>query len=291
MFMQFYFMRLRSQKIFCASVLFALGAWLAFSTPALTQDFPTIPDFYSGDIGWIGIGNELEPLTNEPGPVRAHPDHPYISNAVAARTGAAANFRVADLDNPILQPWVIESLAAQNEVALSGAATFDQKTRCWPPGVPSFHLNPVLPIFFLQTPDEVWMMLEPNHEVRRVAINQAHSDNLDLSWFGESVGHYEGDTLVVDTVGFNDITDIDNYRTRHSTKLHIVERIRLVDDGSVLEISIYIEDEGAFTRPWSAIRRFRQVTQPMVETVCAENNETYFGFDVMPIPQDNTPDF
>jgi hypothetical protein len=291
MFMQFHFMRLRSQKIVCASVLFALGAWLAFSAPALTQDSPTIPDFYSGDIGWIGIGNELEPLANEPGPVRAHPDHPYISNAVAARTGAAANFRVADLDNPILQPWVIESLAAQNEVALSGAATFDQKTRCWPPGVPSFHLNPVLPIFFLQTPDEVWMMLEPNHEVRRVAMNQAHSDNPALSWFGESVGHYEGDTLVVDTVGFNDITDIDNYRTRHSTKLHIVERIRLIDDGSVLEISIYIEDEGAFTRPWSAIRRFRRVTQPIVETVCAENNETYFGFDVMPIPQDNTPDF
>jgi len=289
--MQFNIMQLKRPRVICVGILSVLGVCIAFSTPALPQDAPSIPDFYSGDVGWIGIGNELEPPPSGPGPVGAHPDHPYISNAEAARTGAPANFRVADLTNPILQPWVVESLSAQNEVALSGAAAFDQKTRCWPPGVPSFHLNPVLPIFFLQTPDEVWMLLEPNQDVRRVAMNQAHSANPDLSWFGESVGHYEGDTLVVDTIGFNDITDIDNYRTRHSTKLHIVERFRLIGDGSVLEITIQIEDEGAFTTPWSAIRRFRRVNQPIVETFCAENNETYFGFDVMPIPQDNTPDF
>ncbi len=261
------------------------------STSAHGQE-NAIPDFLSGDVGWIGIGNELEPPPTGPGPVQAHPDHPYISNAEAARTGAPANFRVADLSNPILQPWVVESLRAQNEVALSGAAAFDQKTRCWPPGVPSFHLNPVLPIYFLQAPGEVWMFLEPNHEVRRVAMNQRHSENPEPSWYGESVGHYEGDTLVVDTIGFNDITDIDNYRTRHSTKLHIVERFRMNEDKSELEINIYVEDEGAFTTPWSAIRRFRRVDdRPLIETVCAENNETYFGFDVMPIPQDDTPDF
>ncbi len=289
--MQFSFMQSKRRQFIYAGILSVLGVCIGFSTPALPQDAPSIPDFYSADVGWIGIGNEFEPLANEPGPVRAHPDHPYVSNGRAQRTGEDPNFRVADLTNPILQPWVVESLRAQNEVALSGAATFDQKTRCWPPGVPSFHLNPVLPIYFLQTPDEVWMMLEPNHDVRRVAMNQPHSANPDLSWFGESVGHYEGDTLVVDTIGFNDITDIDNYRTRHSSKLHIVERIRMIEDGSVLEIVIQIEDEGAFTTPWSAVRRFRRVNQPIVETVCAENNETYFGFDVMPIPQDDTPDF
>ena len=272
-------------------ILLVVAVGIAASFPAYSQDGTTIPDFYSNNVGWIGIGNELEPPADGLGPVSSHPDHPYINNAEAARTGAAANFRVADISNPILKPWVVESLAAQNEVALSGAATFDQKTRCWPPGVPSFHLNPVLPIYFLQTSDEVWMMLEPNHEVRRVMMNQAHSDSPEPSWYGESVGHYEGDTLVIDTIGFNDITDIDNYRTRHSTKLHIVERIRTIDNGSVLEITIQIEDEGAFTAPWSAIRRFRRVNQPIIETVCAENNETYFHFDVMPIPQDDTPDF
>ena len=251
-----------------------------------------IPDFDLGGVAWIGIGNELEPPPEGPGPVTFDPAHPYVSNAEAARTGADANFRVADLTNPILRPWVVESLREQNEVALSGTAAFDQKTRCWPPGVPSFHLNPVLPIYVLQTPDEVVMFLEPNQEVRRVAMNQPHSENLEPSWYGESVGHYEGDTLVVDTIGFNDITDIDNYRTRHTTKLHIVERFRVIEDGSVLEVVILVEDEGAFTSPWSAIRRFRRVDdRPLIETVCAENNETYFGFEVMPIPQDDTPDF
>ena len=278
-------------RVSLAGGVLCLALVVLASTIALGQEY-TIPDFFSGDVGWIGIGNELEPPPSGPGPVRAHPDHPYVSNAEAARTGAAANFRVGDFSNPILQPWVVEALREQNEVALSGAAAFDQKTRCWPPGVPAFHLNPVLPIYFLQTPGEVWMLLEPNHDVRRVAMNQPHSENPELSWYGESVGHYEGDTLVVDTIGFNDITDIDNYRTRHSTKLHIVERFRLNEDKNVLEVAIYIEDEGAFTTPWSAIRRFRRVDdRPLIETVCAENNETYFGFDVMSIPQDDAPDF
>ena len=280
-------------KAFHHSAGFALCLGLGVGAPfaALGQEYP-IPDFDLGGVAWIGIGNELEPPPEGPGPVTFDPAHPYISNAEAARTGADANFRVADLNNPILQPWVVESLREQNEVALSGAAAFDQKTRCWPPGVPSFHLNPVLPIYLLQTPDEVVMLLEPNHEVRRVAIDQAHSINPELSWHGESVGHYEGDTLVVDTIGFNDITDVDNYRTRHSTKLHIVERFRIVEDGRVLEVVIQVEDEGAFTTPWSAIRRFRRFEdRPLIETVCPENNENYFGYDVMPMPQDDTPDF
>ena len=275
------------------SAVFALclGLSVGASTVAFGQE-NAIPDFDQGGVAWIGIGNELEQPPEGPGPVTFDPAHPYISNAEAARTGADANFRVADLNNPILQPWVVESLREQNEVALSGAAAFDQKTRCWPPGVPSFHLNPVLPIYFLQTADEVVMFLEPNHEVRRVAMNQPHSENPELSWHGESVGHYEGDTLVVDTIGFNDITDIDNYRTRHTTNLHIVERFRIIEDGSVLEVVIQVTDEGAFTTPWSAIRRFRRVEdRPLIETVCPENNETYFGFDVMPMPQDDTPDF
>ncbi len=177
-------------------------------------------------------------------------------------------------------------------MALSGVATFDQKTRCWPTGVTSFFLNPALPNYFLQTPDEVVMLLEPDHQVRHIAMNQPHSENPDPSWYGESVGHYEGDTLVVDTIGFNDITDIDNYRTRHSTMLHVVERFRLIEGGSVIQIVIQVEDPGAFTVPWTAVRRFRRVNnRPIIETVCAENNETYFGFDVMLIPQDDTPDF
>jgi hypothetical protein len=251
-----------------------------------------VPDFSSDFVSWIGIGNELETPSSGPGPVTSDPQYPYVSNAEAARTGQPANFRVADLTNPILQPWVIDSLRAQNEEALSGNPVFDGKTRCWPPGVPAFLLNPVLPVLFLQDREQVTMILEDNFNVRRVDINRAHPENVSPSWHGHSVGHYEGDSLVVDTVGFNDRTMLDNYRTPHTDKLHIVERIRMMNNGNQLEISIYVEDPAAFTMPWSAVRRFRRVPdRELFEVVCAENNEQYFGFNVLPIPEDDTPDF
>lgn len=272
---------------FCTA--FALQA---FIPRAFARSASSIPDFHSFNVGWVGIGNELEPPPSGPGPVLAHPDYPYVSNAQAARTGEDANFRVADLSNPILQPWVVEALRAQNEEALSGAPIFDGKVRCWPPGVPVFLLRPGSPLFLLQAADEVLILLEPNSEVRRVAMNARHSDDIKPSWYGESVGHYEGDTLVVDTIGFNDRTFIDNYRTPHTTKLHIVERFRFTEDGVPPQVMIEIEDQGAFTTPWSAMRYFRKAeNRPLTEYICAENNEHYFGYDVPPIPQDDTPDF
>ncbi|MGZ8982067.1 MAG: hypothetical protein ACXW2D_15075, partial [Burkholderiaceae bacterium] len=159
-------------------------------------------------------------------------------------------------------------------------------------GVPAFLLNPVLPIYFLQTPDEVWMVLELGHRVRRVLLNRKHSQNPKPSWYGESVGHYEGDTLVVDTIGFIDRSYLDHYRTPHTSRLRVVERFRITNAGTVLEVNITIEDPGAFTTPWSAIRRLRRVqARPLREMVCAENNEKYFDLPVEPIPTDNTPDF
>ena len=65
--------------------------------------------------------------------------------------------------------------------------------------------------------------------MRHIYLNVPHSENPKLSWYGELVGHYEGDALVIDTVGFNDKTFIDNFRTPHSDKLHTIERLRLVE--------------------------------------------------------------
>lgn len=197
-----------------------------------------------------------------------------------------------DLDNPTLQPWVVEALRVQNEEALSGAPIFDGKVRCWPPGLPVFLLRPGSPLFLLQSADEVQILLEPNSEVRRVAMNGPHTDNPTPSWHGESIGHYEGDTLVVDTIGLDDRSFMDNYRTPHSVMLHVVERYRMIDDGAMLEVTVQVEDQGAFTMPWSAMRRFRRdVGRLFTERICAENNEDYFGYDLPPIPQENSPDF
>jgi hypothetical protein len=90
----------------------------------------------------------------------------------------------------------------------------------------------------------------------------------------------------------NDKTFVDNYRTPHTDRLHVVEHWRLVDGGRTLQVAITVDDPGAFTTQWKAIQRFRRFDEGgMLETICAENNLAYFGFDVVPIPQSSKPDF
>ena len=129
--------------------------------------------------------------------------------------------------------------------------------------------------------------------VRRIYLTDRHSARVNPSWFGESIGHYEnGDTLVVDTIGLNDKTFVDSYRTPHTSKLHVVERYRIVDEGKALDVSVHVEDPGAFTTPWNARQRYRRSTDgPQVESACAENNTAWFGYTVEAIPQADKPDF
>jgi hypothetical protein len=283
--------RLIGRNTALSGILLVLTAPMAV-TAASAQEGASIPDLYSNDVGWSGNGTDFEQPRSGPGPVTFDPQYPYVSNAQARETGEAANFRIADLTNPILQPWIVDVLRENNEEVLAGRAAFDGKVRCWPSGVPVFLLYPGSPIKFLQTPTDVWMLMEQDHQVRHVFLNQPHSENPMPSWFGESVGHYEGNTLVVDTIGFDERSYIDNYLTPHTDKLHIVERFNFVEDGRPPEIIINVEDPGAFTTAWTAIRHFRRVdNRPMTEDVCAENNEFYFNYDVPPIPQDDTPDF
>jgi hypothetical protein len=110
----------------------------------------------------------------------------------------------------------------------------------------------------------------------------------------KSVGHYEGNTLVIDTIGLNDKTFVDNYRTPHTTQLHVVERYTVADDRKSMTATVTVEDPGTFTSKWSARQRFNLHNQALVdsENVCAENNDhNYFHEDEVPIPQTRTPDF
>jgi hypothetical protein len=120
-----------------------------------------------------------------------------------------------------------------------------------------------------------------------------HSVKPKPSSYGESVGHYEnGDTLVVDTIGLSDTTFIDNYRTPHTTQLHVVERFKLSQDGRTLQVTISVDDPGAFNMAWSARQTYtRSHEEPILETICAENNSVIFDAAVSPIPQARKPDF
>jgi hypothetical protein len=251
-----------------------------------------VPDFSSNNTAWNGDGeNEFTAPKSGPGPVKSDPAHPYVSNFQAVRTGEQPNWRVADLTNPILKPWVIEALRKANADALANKAMFTREARCWPTGVPAMLLNPGR-LFFVQTPKEVRILQQANYRVRRIALNRPHSANLAPSWYGESVGHYEGgDTLVVDTIGMNDKSFVDSYRTPHTTQIHVVERFRLVEGGKVLEVNFTVDDPGAFNMPWSASKRWKRAQGMLAEDVCAENNANYFNYEVEPMPTAAKPDF
>jgi hypothetical protein len=188
---------------------------------------------------------------------------------------------------------VKDALKKINDRTLSGKDNFPPQVRCWPLGVPGFLLYPAQPIFIVQTPKEVVMTWQSDHMVRHIFLTDKHSANVKPSWFGESIGHYEnGDTLVVDTIGLNTRTFIDNYRTPHTDKLHVVERFKLTNVDSRIEVTVTVEDPGAFTTPWSAQQIYRRVEiGPMGESTCVEGNFNYFNFDLDPLPQDDNPVF
>jgi len=244
-------------------------------TTAWTTNRPTMDDFIGPASG--------------PGPVMSDPAHPYVPNG----NGRQPTYRIADLTNPILKPWVIEKMKKSNDDVLAGKVPYIARERCWPAGVPALNIyTRGQPIYFIQTAKEVLIVNELNTQIRHVYLNVPHSVRLTSTWYGESVGHYDGDELVIDTIGLNDKTFVDNYRTPHTDQLHVVERFKLIDGGKTLQVTMSIEDPGAYNMPWTAIQRWRRTEdRAMLEEYCAENNVAFFGYDVVPIPQADKADF
>ena len=289
--------RKSAARTICVGIICA-GAAVGLQGQGRSREGVAIPNFSpSSTVGWLkaGVGDEFLPPDSGPGPVVYDTTIKLVGN-FQVTTGNNRAFKVGDLTNPILQPWVKEQMRKSNEEVLAGKVAFTARSRCWPHGVPGFLLYPVHPIFFIQAPKEVVMAWGQDFQLRHVYLNVPHSKNPKPSWYGESVGHYEnGDTLVVDTIGLNDKSYVDNFRTPHTTQLHVVERFKLVDDGKELEVKVHVEDPGAFTMPWNAVSRFRrdqrEAEVPLHEMLCAENNEDYFAQGLVPIPQATKPDF
>ena len=251
-----------------------------------------IPQLESVDVGWSKVSDDFQPPDSGPGPVTYDRNRPYIPNN---NEGRQVTFRIADLTNPILKPWVIENMREQNQLAAAGKRAFEARASCRPGGVPGFLvMGRVNPLFFVQGKDEVILINEGGPEVRRVHLNVPHSANPKISPYGESIGHYDGgDTLVVDTTGLSDDTYIDNYRTPHTTQLHVVERFKVTNGGKTLEVTIQVDDPGAFNMPWSARQIFHRTRGGRLEeAICAENNFAFEGDPaVAEIPKADRPDF
>ncbi len=144
-------------------------------------------------------------------------------------------------------------------------------TGCFPPGVPRVYLHP-FPMEIVNTPGRVLMIYEFDHFVRQIWTDgRPHNTDLGPTWMGDSIGHWEGGTLVVDTIGFNDKSWVDRAGHPHSEDLHVTERMRRVD-AKTLTIDITIEDPKAYTKPWGG--RLTYELKPdwhISELICEDN--------------------
>jgi len=255
----------------------------------------SIPDF-SGS--WDRTGKHVEMFEAIPGfegggPMMADPRYP--GGTVPGHTLP----QVASLGNPILKPATLARLEAITEGELLGMPHVKDEGMCQPSGVPMLWNRTHADLQILQSPGQVTIINARDHQFRIIYLDVPHSDRAVHSWYGESVGHYEGgDTLVVDTIGQNDKTQVDRYGTPHSDKIHVVERIRVSPDHSALDVELTVSDPGAFTMPWSALARHVSREIPWEEEICAENNRfvglvTVDGVKTneVPMPVDYTPDF
>jgi len=305
------------------------------ATPAMAQDparspgAPSIPDF-SGIWSHPSFPG-FEPPASGPGPVVNKSRRPQGAD-IDGRTLPAKNDilvsnparLVGDYSNPILKPNAAAAVKKKGEMESAGIVGPTPTIQCWPEPVPYIFNGVAMQMF--QRPDTIIFLYPNDHQVRYVRMNQPHRSQVTTSWYGDSVGHYEGDTLVIDTVGvkIGPFAMVDFYGTPYTEALHVVERYRLLDyeaareglerdvrenrrppggadagsapdysyRGKHLQLQFTVEDEGVFTMPWSATITYRRGREAWREVVCAENTQelALAGRDAA-VPHADKPDF
>jgi hypothetical protein len=312
-------MNVRHWEFILSMILVPVGATLALGqtvppSTGLARSTTSIPDF-SGK--WVHpYFPGLEPPASGPGPI--------VNKSRRGDGVGNPNQFVGDFANPILKPHAAEVVRKHGEISLAGASYPTPSNQCWPSGVPYIFFQHGMQM--LQLPGRIVFLYLRNHEYRQVRLNQPHPARVTPSWYGDSVGHYEGDTLVIDTVGVKadrPFAMVDMYGTPFSPAMHVVERYRLIDyadakpaiersskenirfrpgvqslefdpdyRGKHLQLEFTVEDGGVFTMPWTATITYSLPLGIWDEHVCAENSRGYFsnGTDAA-VPRAGKPDF
>jgi hypothetical protein len=157
------------------------------------------------------------------------------------------------------------------------AETDDLVYQCYPPGTPRIYLHP-FPMEIIQLPGRVLMVFEYDHLVRQIYTDgREHRTDLPDSWMGDSIGHWEGKTLVVESANFNDRTWIDRIAVPHSEEMRLIERI-YINDKNQLQVDMRVEDPVALAKPWEFSRYYRKTDWTIEELMC-EDNATYTPFE------------
>jgi hypothetical protein len=275
------------------------------------QDAASIPDFSGVWHRWLRPG--FGPSLSGPGPVTNR-----------SRVGGVSNYSqlVGDYTNPILNERAAEVVKEHGDLSSSGVGYPTPSNQCWPDGVPYIFWQYGMQM--LQESEKITFLYLQDHQFRQVRLNQPHPAHVVPSWYGDSVGHYEGNTLVVDTVGIKTgpFSMIDMYGTPYSPSLHVVERYRLLDyeaaravleqdvkinqryprgvnpidfdpnyHGKYVQLQFFVEDAGVFTTPWSASITYGRPLGEWAENVCAENLHKYNTETEPAVPMAEKSDF
>jgi hypothetical protein len=278
-------------------------------TPGLGQAAPaaSIPDF-SGMWAHPWLPG-FEPLASGPTSLTNRSRRNGVSNPLQL---------VGDYTNPILKPEAAEVVRKFGEQSTAYFGFPNPRNQCWPNGLPFVLSSNGLEIF--QQRDKITMIYQVDHQVRQVRMNATHPAKVTPSYFGDSVGRYEGDTLVIDTVGIKPgpFAMIDWFGTPQSPALHVVERYRMLDydaakdgldraakenalpqprtidldyRGKHLQLTFTVEDPTVFTTPWSATVTYGRPAGEWLENVCAENPNKYGTERDAQVPTAAKPDF
>jgi len=280
------------------------GVLLGALIPAASVSAPakdSIPELGGGrEFAWnVNFWDYIldPPAGSGHGPIKTDPAYPYNSQIQNGGLFRGGDFQVSIVNSkdPVLKPWAAKQMQATNDELLNGKRKlpFVAQSRCWPGGVPG-QLLFLEPLYFIQLPNEVVMLWQRNSFVRHIRLGGTHPANLKPSWFGDSIGHYEnGDTLVVDTIGLQAKNSyIDNFRTPHTEKLHVVERFTVSPDGKSMTAIVKVEDPDTFNEPLTLRNVWRRNTVTIEESVCAEDGGVdHFEQNLYPIPQAAKPDF
>ena len=281
-----------------------------------TESTSSTPDF-SGIWARISMDPELMPTGPKPlVNLRRPMDDPHVNG------GGDPLPLVGDYNNPILKPQAAAAVKKAGELSEGGRINPDPSNQCAPYS-PPYVFTIQLGVQFLQEKNQIVMLYPQDDQVRRVRLNAAHPKKVIPSAMGDSIGHYEGDSLVIDTVGvkIGKVTMADRYGSPQSEAMHVVERYRFIDAGAAKEAMTYherrvgrgpgapgtgpydpnytralqltytVEDPNVFTTPWSAQITYRRTMVPWAEQVCAENIVEYWPGMNIGVPKADKPDF
>ena len=257
------------RKWLASPALFALATVLVFSSIAAAQA-PGAP----GGRGNAPAANAQQGRGRGGGPIAGPAHDPHDLSGVWNSRGfiGGAGFGSG---LPQLTP-LGQDLFKKSKSSNSGQYTLKDTndpviTKCLPPGVPRIYLQP-FPWEIVQTPKEMVFLYEYDHTVRHIFTDgRKHPEDVTPTYMGDSIGHWEGNTFVVDTVGFNDKTWLDRGGYGHSDELHVVERFQRVNEND-LELDITIEDPKALAAPWPAHLQFQlHANWSLQEQNCADN--------------------